>query len=485
MEDIAGIKGSALMRAEGVPRILSNLARQISPERLASELKVSHAELRSWQQGRREYSAQDLWRIVLTSYKYGFFDLLTTYGLPSPSYEIAAPFSFLMAPLGFDTEPPLVPLKCRPTKIAGYNVDFPLGLPASILASNSKWIEFYARRGFDILTYKTVRTEYRDPHPWPNWVFVKDPVEMSPTEMVVVGFPGCWPKDLTTLSMANSFGIPSLAPEGWQEDAKKARQVVREGHQVFIVSVVASKHESESVITDDFVEAAMMAKSVGADIVEVNYSCPNVPGDPVGEVYKSPELAGRISKALKSALAETPLFVKIGYLAKPELREFVTFNAPWIDGIVAINTITARVVDDKGQPTFPGRENAGISGWAIKAKAQEVSRNLVALQPDVSRDFKKRLTIFGLGGVLTRRDASDYLDEIKVDAVESCTGAFLNPNLALEVRRDEETEQRKPSIVGFGLEVAGKVLKDIVVHPLSRSRIRIDLARRRVAVEPD
>jgi len=56
--------------------------------------------------------------------------------------------------------------------------------------------------------------------------------------------------------MANSFGIPSFAPEWWTKEVERARNVVREGHQVLIGSVVTSKVESETAWIRDFVEVA-------------------------------------------------------------------------------------------------------------------------------------------------------------------------------------------------------------------------------------
>jgi len=493
MEEMKGGKEMMAALCQGaISEIVAEMARRISYGKLANELRLSEADLRSWQAAKHEYPTELFWRIVLVAYKYGFYDLLTTRGLPSPSYEIKNRYNLLMAPVGFEAEPPLLPLINRPTKIAGHRVDFPLGLPASVLATNSKWIEFYARRGFDILTYKTVRTEYRDAHPWPNWVFLKDPKEMeTPFNDPVIGFPDYWPEDASTLSMANSFGIPSLAPEGWQEDVQRARQVVREGHQVFIVSVVASKHDDETVTMEDFVKAALMAKAAGADIVELNYSCPNVQGDPVGDLYKF-EISARISKAVKTALESTPLFVKIGYLPKAELRKFIANNAQWIDGIVAINTITAKVVNEEGQITFPpnlslspttDRETAGVSGWAIKARAQEVARNLVDLREYVRRDFKKSLTILGLGGVLTAQDVYEYLDTIHVDAVESCTGAFLNPLLGLYARLDTEAFERRPSRLKFEFQYFKEFFEELFTRSSAVSQIRIDPTSRIVRVE--
>jgi dihydroorotate dehydrogenase len=379
-------------------------------------------------------------------------------------------------------------------------VDFPLGLPASVLAANAGWIKFYARRGFDILTYKTVRTEFRAPHPFPNWVFLKNPEEVEAqfaqhnyiTEKAgfvakAVGYQGYWPESLSNVSMANSFGVPSFAPDWWKSDIKKARDAVREGHQVLIVSIIGSKYGK--YMAGDLIEAAHLAKEAGADIIEANFSCPNVSGDPNGELYHFPEEASNISKQLKAEIGDTPLFVKIGYLPEPSLRQFVEKCNTSIDGIVAINTISAPVVDQNGRQTFPNgengsRANAGISGWCIKERAQEVASNLVSIRKDLyATGRKKPLTILGVGGVIDRADCFEYLDTIGVDGVESCTGAFLNPYLGLDVRLDEGASRRKVSAVAFGANTIGKFFEDVFLNPSAPPGLRIDTKTRRVTVE--
>jgi len=413
-------------------------------------------------------------------------------GSTPPSYDLDHPFEIIRPPVGFDEEPPIVPLIKRETKIAGYPVDFPLGLPASVLAANAQWIKFYAQRGFDILTYKTVRTVYRPAHPWPNWVFIKDPGELTYPPDGVVGYPGYTPPDLTNVSMANSFGVPSLPPDWWQDDIRQARAAVKEGHQVFIVSTISSAEGTdERLIAEDFVKAAVMAKEAGADIIEANYSCPNVVGDKVGELFHSPTSAARVSKIIKTELKDTfgekapPLFVKIGYLPEQKLTDFVRYNAEFIDGVVAINTISARVLNEKGQETFPGRPTAGISGAAIRARAQEVARTLVALKTKVFADFKKELTVFGLGGVTKPEDAFTYLD-IGVDAVETCTAAFVNPNFGLEMRLNKTAvEKTTNSSLLFELKAFAKFLEEAAFHPRRKSRLRVDRRTRQVLVETE
>ena len=60
----------------------------------------------------------------------------------------------------------------------GFPVRSRLGIAAGLLL-NSRWIEGYARLGFDILTYKTVRSSHRPCYPVPNWVFVEEDEEES------------------------------------------------------------------------------------------------------------------------------------------------------------------------------------------------------------------------------------------------------------------------------------------------------------------
>jgi hypothetical protein len=76
-----------------------------------------------------------------------------------------------------------------------------------------------------------------------------------------------------------------------------------------------------------------------------------------------------------------------------------------------------------------------------------------------------------------------YLDTIGVDAVESCTGAFINPNLALHTRFDAEAAVRRPSLVEFELRNLGMFLGDVILHPLRPSRLRVDSKKRRAVVE--
>jgi dihydroorotate dehydrogenase (NAD+) catalytic subunit len=429
------IASEALVPPQAISGLIRDLSDRISAGELARE--VGTDELLRLKGSEAPGTREDAWKLLRVAYKYGFFDIFPRHGVPPVTFNINSPFDLLGEPIGFEQELPAVALKKRPTDIAGFNVDFPLGLPASVLASNAKWIEFYAKRGFDILTYKTVRSTYRAVHRWPNWVFLKDPHELVfPFNQPVVGEQGWFPAELSQVSMANSFGIPSLDPAWWMDDIRRAKASIHGGHQVLIVSVVASRNENREALAEDFVITARAAKEAGADIVEANYSCPNILNDPAGELFQNPTMSAFVSEALHAELGATPLFVKVGYLAEPDLRAFVLNNSKFVDGIVGINAISSPVLAPDGSPVFPERKSAGISGWSISRRAHEIAQVLVSLRKEVFAMHGKRLTMLSVGGVVSRQDFLDRLDT-GVDAVESCTGAFLNPYLGLEVRDAE------------------------------------------------
>ena len=313
-----------------------------------------------------------------------------------------------------------------------------------------------AERGFDILTYKTVRTKERKVHKFPNWAFISDPSNLRDRnfEEPLVAEVQYWASDPTEVTMVNSFGIPSSSPSIWQPDVVKAKAALGP-RQVLIVSVVGTTPSSEGSLDnliDDFVRAAELAKEAGADIVELNFSCPNIPGHREGEVYRSPEISAAITQAVREAIRDTPIFMKIGYLDEGLLSSVVHANAHFVQGVVAINTVSMRVKNVFGDDFFPSsrgykRSTAGISGSSIKPLAMEVVRNLGELRKKFQYDFD----ILAVGGVTTGRDVQEYLN-LGANGVQSCTGAWINPNLAIETRLYTGTEinDKFVTVVGNG-----------------------------------
>src|SRR3954449_5226694 len=117
-------------------------------------------------------------------------------------------------------------------EFCGLKVNSPLGMPAGPLL-NSAWILHYARLGFDVLTYKTVRSIDRPCYDLPNLLPVSSGQLTGKNDIVAVADSAestrCW---------AISFGMPSKEPSLWRADVERARIGLSPG-QVLVVSVVA------------------------------------------------------------------------------------------------------------------------------------------------------------------------------------------------------------------------------------------------------
>lgn len=344
-----------------------------------------------------------------------------------PSYDILKTFkeNFEKGPF-VEKSIPRREIQQHYYKLLDFEVNYPLGIPAGLLL-NSRWVNSYARWGFDILTYKTVRSKYKESYGLPNCIYVDIDHQLSPSELeqpLIQKEPVDYPDKIT---ITNSLGVPSTNPEKWQADVQKAKGYLSKG-QILIVSVVGTYEDTGSFkeLKEDFVLCAKQAEEAGADIIELNFSCPNSPASE-GEVFTEAVRSAEISESVKRSIRK-PVFIKVGYFTNPELLDkVIAANASFVDGIVSINTLKARVVKKDGITPALGaeREKSGVCGWAIKACGLAQAEALVSLRGKKKYDF----CIIGVGGVMTPTDMEDYLN-IGVDAVQSCTGAMFYPDLA-------------------------------------------------------
>ena len=302
-----------------------------------------------------------------------------------------------------------------------------LGIPAGPLL-NSDWIAFYAKMGFDLLVYKTVRTHAHPSYPPPNCLYVSVSGDLTPGSLStpLIGTPRMEPSSMRDITITNSFGMPSQDPSVWQEDVSRARQRIGPG-QVLIVSVVGTERERES-IAENFARAAKMAKESGAHAIEVNFSCPNVKGTE-GQIFQDPESAGKVARIVRKAIGpEFPLIVKVGYIGNDvEAVALLREIGPSVNAIAAINTLSATVINPEGRPALPGtgRERSGICGNGIRKAALEVvsriSRGIGALNLPLS--------LIGVGGLMTVEDYDLFLSS-GADFAMTATGAMWDPYLA-------------------------------------------------------
>lgn len=326
---------------------------------------------------------------------------------------------------------PVVP--ATPSKrFFGLEVASRLGISAGLLL-NARWIDFYARCGFDILTYKTVRSRRRACHPVPNWLFVDaadaHALPQAPGAVRAAPRPGAGGYADWTSTV--SFGMPSRAPAEWMADVALARSALA-ARQVLVVSVVASPMAGDTAeaIVADFGRLAAMAREAGAQAVEANLSCPNV-SSAEGDLFLDAALSGRIAQALRQGAGTLPVLLKIGHVPdEPRLAALLRAVAGQASGLVIVNGVSRPVLRADGEPAFgAGRRQAGILGRGV----HPIGVHDVARAQALIHRERLDLQLVGVGGVAQAADAARYF-EAGACAVLMGSAPMFEPALAAQFK---------------------------------------------------
>ncbi len=348
--------------------------------------------------------------------------------LSEPFYDPLRSYqdNFEHGPFGLFADPFRIPLPEMPKhRFLGQPVNTPFGIPAGPLI-NGRYVKAALDLGFDLPVYKTVRTSKYPSHPWPNVLAVHVDGDLHTGRTLVADGNYTEPLSITT-----SFGVPSYDPEFWQPDMADAVKYAAPG-QVVVGSYQGTKSDTGSIAAyiADYVTGARLLKETGVKIVEVNFSCPNE-GTAALLCFDIPR-AREIAEAIKNELGDIPLVTKIAYFGDDErLGHFVREVGSVVDGISAINTVSANIVDEYGQQALPGegRLSSGVCGHAIQWAGVEMVERLVRLRESLRLSY----SVVGVGGV-TDAAGFDRFRKVGADAVMSATGAMWKPLLAKEIK---------------------------------------------------
>ena len=311
----------------------------------------------------------------------------------------------------------------------GLQVDSPLGIPAGPLL-NGRWILYYASLGFDILTYKTVRSRELGCYPLPNLLPVRCS-QLSGEEEQVPATPnmsGTW---------AVSFGMPSRKPKAWRADVERTRALLPEKKRL-VVSVVGSMQEGWKIddLAADYALCARWAVESGADAVETNFSCPNVCSRD-GQLYQEPEAIQEVASQVRHAVGRVPYLIKIGHVPDQESAEqLLQAVSSSVDGLVMTNGLAAKVSTARGQLLFDGQRR-GICGDGTR----ETSLRQISSFERLMRKGNSRLHLIGVGGIGKPEHVQKYL-EAGAEAVMIATAAMVDPGVALKIRQAFLSPQR-------------------------------------------
>ncbi|HEU4684205.1 MAG TPA: dihydroorotate oxidase [Nitrospira sp.] len=198
------------------------------------------------------------------------------------------------------------------------------------------------------------------------------------------GFPG---------GSINSMGLPNL---GYRTYAELIPELKRFGKPV-IASVAG-------LCEDDFSTIAQRINDAGPDLIEVNLSCPNIPGKP--QIGYDAEVSERLIKRVRK-LVTAPLGVKLPPYFDPAHHKLMgdVIERCGLDFLTLINSVGNGLVVDPETETpviKPKGGFGGLGGTIIKPVALA---NVRAFW----KHFQGRMPIIGTGGVMNGTDAFEHL----------------------------------------------------------------------------
>lgn len=171
---------------------------------------------------------------------------------------------------------------------------------------------------------------------------------------------------------------------------------------------------------NEWITLAKRAEKSGADIIELNFSCPQMKKSGMGsDVGQNVRLVKKLTEAVKQNVGR-PVIAKmtpnITDICKPALASY----SGGADGIAAINTIKSVTLSESALVSGK-RTISGYSGKAVKPIALRFILD-IATDPKIRRAGKD-LQISGIGGIETWRDALDFI-QLGCRNVQVCTAVM-------------------------------------------------------------
>jgi dihydroorotate dehydrogenase (fumarate) len=212
----------------------------------------------------------------------------------------------------------------------------------------------------------------------------------------------------------NSMGLPNL---GYRAYAELIPSLRRFGKPV-IASVAG-------LCEDDFVTIAEVITKSGPDLIELNLSCPNIPGKP--QIGYDPEASERLIRRVRQVIT-VPMGVKLPPYFDPAHHDIMAqvIGRTGVDFLSLINSVGNGLVVDAERETVVIKPKGGFGGLGGPMIKPVALANVRAFWIR----FQDRLPIIGTGGVMTGTDAFEHLlcgasaVQIGTVLVEEGLGAF-------------------------------------------------------------
>ncbi len=315
----------------------------------------------------------------------------------------------------------------RKYSFLGHKLNSLFGVAASPLTHGSRAVSVCSRLGYDIITYRSVRSIEWHGQKYPHLLYASIPKQLLVEDLSKSFTASFKPFQKQAVSMANSFGIQSLKPEYWQSDFEIAKRLLLP-NQLLILSLMFTPETGTDVVKDA-ATVAKYAEETSASVFEINLAHPN--SGMKSLVFEDASVSLAICKQVKKILGDRPLLAKVGYYKNTRtLHEFMERSKGIIAGISSTNTYSVSITDTKNNLIFPGRPKAGISGNGLRTLSMNQAKKIV--------EFKKSLRLknfvsIGIGGVIKTNHVKQYFD-LGVNAVQAVVGIFVDPYLGIKYK---------------------------------------------------
>jgi dihydroorotate dehydrogenase (NAD+) catalytic subunit len=248
------------------------------------------------------------------------------------------------------------------TKVANLNLKNPTILASGILGETGETLLSVAREGCAACTTKSIGVEPKEGH-------------LNPTFAE------------TEHGILNAMGLPNPGIEEYKAELERALDA-----GIPIIGSIYGKDAAE------FQVLAGKMQSYGASALELNLSCPHAKGYGA-ELGHEPKKIMWIVRAVKDSV-DIPVYAKLSPNVSKISECAQAVERAEGDAVVAINTLSAMAINaDFAMPVLANR-TGGLSGPAIKP---------VGLRCVYEISSATELPIVGVGGILSGRDAVEYL----------------------------------------------------------------------------
>lgn len=196
--------------------------------------------------------------------------------------------------------------------------------------------------------------------------------------------------------------LEQISEHSLEENLEWMRQIKEKYPTKILVASIMGRNEQE------WIDLAKLVTEIGADIIECNFSCPQMADNTMGsDVGQNPELVKKYCEATRRG-TNLPILAKMTpNLGNMEIPAIAAMEGG-ATGLAAINTIKSITKIDLDSflsyPIVNGKSSvSGYSGKAVKPIALRFIYDLA------KNKILKNVPISGMGGIETWEDAAEFI----------------------------------------------------------------------------